>query len=322
VSSGRRLDVVVLGLGTAGASLHLPALRRITGVNLVGAADPDRSLHAAAGGLPVWTDWKAALATGADAVIVATPAETHAELAGAALDQGMHTYLEKPMATSLAEAVALGGLARASGRVVQLGFAYRFHPLWGRVGRLLAEGWLRPPLRATGHFRVAAGGAGWREPLIDVSCHHVDIVSSMLGATPSEVSVEPSTRLVARWPDGSVLDGRYDTGAPVDRVELSDRRRCLVVDRLRGLRLVATGASIGRLGRPIPGLVRARWSGWERSFEAALQAFVVASSGGSADPRVPGPAAGMAMVATAEAVMRSARTGRRQTVEATMPEDG
>ena len=67
-----------------------------------------------------------ALLGASDAVIVASPAETHFELAGRALAAGKHVLVEKPIAATLAEADRLAELAREHGRVLQVGHLLRY----------------------------------------------------------------------------------------------------------------------------------------------------------------------------------------------------
>jgi predicted dehydrogenase len=288
----------VLGLGRAGTTLHLPALRRVRGAEVAVVCDPD---PAAGAGLrePRTRDWREAIALDVDAVLVATPPDTHAELAAAALEAGRHVYLEKPAATSVPEAAGLAVLAHEHDRRLQVGYAYRHHPLWRQARQVPLE----RPLRAHGRFASSGrGGAGWQAPAIDLGGHHVDLLSWLLGAAPAEVEAPTPDRLRVRWPDGSTLDGDYGPGPPQDRVELGD----VTVDRMRGLRL---------RGLPQPGLVLTRLRGrdWERSYEYALAAFVRAIEAG-AEPE-PGPQAGVVGAAVGEAVLRSLASGRAEPVE-------
>jgi predicted dehydrogenase len=69
-----------------------------------------------------WDD----LLDASDAVIIATPAESHFALAAAALRAGKHVLVEKPIAATLAEADALAALAAERGRVLQVGHLLRF----------------------------------------------------------------------------------------------------------------------------------------------------------------------------------------------------
>ena len=288
----------VLGLGRAGTTLHLPALRRVRGAEVVVVCDPDPAAGAGLRELRT-RDWREAIALDVDAVLVATPPDTHAELAAAALEAGRHVYLEKPAATSVPEAARLGALAREHDRRLQLGYAYRHHPLWGRARRVARE----RPLRAHGRFASSeAGGAGWQAPAIDLGGHHVDLLSWLLGAAPAEVAALTPDRLRVGWPDGSTLDGDYGPGPPEDRVVLGD----VTVDRMRGLGLRG-------LRQPALVLTRLRGRDWERSYEYALAAFVRAIETGT-EPD-PGPQAGIVGAAVGEAVLRSLASGRAERVE-------
>jgi len=288
----------VLGLGRAGATLHLPALRRLPGAEVAVVCDPDAAAGAGLGE-PRTGDWREAIALDVDAVLVATPPDTHAELAEAALAAGRHVYLEKPAATSVPEAARLATLAHEHDRRLQLGYAYRHHPLWRRARELALE----RPVCVQGRFSSSRpGGAGWQAPAIDLGGHHVDLLSWLLEAAPAEVEAPAPDRLRVRWPDGSTLDGDYSPGPPEDRVVLGG----VTVDRMRGLRL-------GGLPQPGLALTRLRGRDWERSYEYALAAFVRAIETG-AEPE-PGPQAGIAGAAVGEAFLRSLSSGRAERVE-------
>lgn len=122
--------VAVCGCGHWGRNLvrvfdELGALRRI--------CDPQAAhLGAVAARHPAaeTTDSHEAILADAsiDAVVLATPAETHYELAGAALRAGKHVFVEKPLALHCAEARELIALAAAKRRVLMVGHLLRYHP--------------------------------------------------------------------------------------------------------------------------------------------------------------------------------------------------
>jgi predicted dehydrogenase len=312
----RRLAVALLGLGRAGSTLHLPALRRIGAARVVVAADPDATARerARAAGIEATAGWRRVLAPDVDAVVVATPAATHFELAAAALAAGKHVYVEKPMTTSIASALELAELAERSGKTFQVGFAYRYHPLWRRVHALAASSRAGPLVRAHGQFTTARAGDGWSSPVVDLASHHLDLLSWLTGSPPEEVEARGPTEIRARWAGGAEFDGAYREGEPADAVELEFPGGTVIVDRLAGVRLRGSGLRLGLGGFPDPGLVRARAGGrgWERSFESALRAFVAAAVAGR--PGWPGADAGLAAVASAEATLRSLANGRAEPV--------
>src|SRR5918993_155035 len=63
-----------------------------------------------------------------DAVILATPVPTHAELAVRVLEAGKHCFVEKPLAQSVADAERAGAAADAAGRVLMVGHLLQYHP--------------------------------------------------------------------------------------------------------------------------------------------------------------------------------------------------
>ncbi len=120
------LRIGVVGAGHFG---RFHALKVATGqrVTLAGVHDRDTARAAAVGkeaGAPS-LDWPALLAA-CDAVVIATPAETHFSLASEALQAGLHVLVEKPIAATLAEADALAVLAAGRGRVLQVGHLLRY----------------------------------------------------------------------------------------------------------------------------------------------------------------------------------------------------
>lgn len=121
-----QLRIGIIGAGHFGRfhALKVKASQRAT---LSGVFDSQAARAAALGkeaGGPA-LDLEALLGA-SDAVIVASPAETHFELAGRALAAGKHVLVEKPIAATLAEADRLAELAREHGRVLQVGHLLRY----------------------------------------------------------------------------------------------------------------------------------------------------------------------------------------------------
>lgn len=75
-----------------------------------------------------------------EAVVIATPAATHFELARDALIAGKHVLVEKPMAMTVPHCLELEALAQTHGRVLMVGHIFRFHPAILEVKRYLDEG--------------------------------------------------------------------------------------------------------------------------------------------------------------------------------------
>ncbi|MEO0997308.1 MAG: Gfo/Idh/MocA family oxidoreductase [Pseudomonadota bacterium] len=134
----------------------------------------------------------------ADALIVATPNFTHLDVVRAAAAAGKPILLEKPMATTLPDAVEIARLARAAGAPVQVGLQYRYKAMYAEaraealarraLGRLVTINLLehRPPfLDKVGQwnkFQAHSGGT-----LIEKCCHYFDLMNLFAEGRPGRV---------------------------------------------------------------------------------------------------------------------------------------
>ncbi len=106
----------LIGYGYAGKTFHAPLIRATLGLHLAAIASRNAGkVHADLPGMRVIDDPQALIHDAdIDVVVIATPNDTHAPLASAALRAGKHVVIDKPMALDLAEARALIALAEAS----------------------------------------------------------------------------------------------------------------------------------------------------------------------------------------------------------------
>ena len=75
-----------------------------------------------------------------DAVAVATPVPTHAELAMRVLEAGKHCFVEKPLARSVVDAEAVVATARSTGRVLMVGHLLEYHPGLRKLKEIATSG--------------------------------------------------------------------------------------------------------------------------------------------------------------------------------------
>jgi predicted dehydrogenase len=75
-----------------------------------------------------------------DAIALATPVSTHAELALRVLEAGKHCFVEKPLGQSVEEAERVVDAARDSGRVLMVGHLLEYHPGVERMNELIEAG--------------------------------------------------------------------------------------------------------------------------------------------------------------------------------------
>jgi UDP-N-acetylglucosamine 3-dehydrogenase len=235
-----QLRVGVIGTGRMGG-FHVHAYRRLPGACLVAVADPDPAARARALGgdsAAEYADWRVMLereAARLDAVSVVCPSECHAEVALTAIEAGLDVLVEKPMATTLPDALRLRGAALEAGRKLMVGHIERFNPVIAAVRQALADNRIGTVLRA-GAVRVGPSPQRIRDAgvAIDLATHDLDLLQHLLDRQVVEVyadggrylheSQEDMLTCLARFagPDDEVL-GVLDVNwlTPEPRRELS-----------------------------------------------------------------------------------------------------
>jgi predicted dehydrogenase len=181
MSSRRKLRVAAIGVGSLGRH-HARNYAEFAGegrVDLVGICDTDavtRDRIADEHGCSPFKDWRELLDK-VDAVSIATPTETHAEIACAFLEKGIHTLVEKPIAVTLEEADRMIGAARSSGATLMVGQLERYNPA------MVA---LRPHVLDPLYFEIHRVSPYPNRSLdvdviLDVMIHDLDAVQWMVG---------------------------------------------------------------------------------------------------------------------------------------------
>jgi predicted dehydrogenase len=131
--------VGVVGGGLVAQAMHLHYLAaQHDRFQLVGLAEPSRTVRETLGaryGIPgLYADYRALLDAGdLDAIVVCSPAGTHAAITLDALDAGIHVFVEKPMCITLADADAIIAARDRASRVVQVGTMKRFDPAYEQM---------------------------------------------------------------------------------------------------------------------------------------------------------------------------------------------
>lgn len=130
--------VAIAGLGSAARTIHIPALRKLEGLEIVGGCD----VQSGAGALPfpVFSSLPDMLsAAKPDLLIVATPPNSHLELARAGLEAGCHVFCEKPLAETLDDARELTAAAQRCGRYVFVNSEFPWMPIHAAAKRVLGD---------------------------------------------------------------------------------------------------------------------------------------------------------------------------------------
>jgi predicted dehydrogenase len=148
-SRSQSIGVAVIGTGF-GASVHIPALKYVEGVEIVAVvsrrADKARAVADRHGIPDASTDWRDVINDPkVHAVVVATPPYLHHQMVIAAIEAGKHVLCEKPMARNLAEARDMVKLAASANVVAVINHEFRYLPIRQRVKELIDEGYVSQP---------------------------------------------------------------------------------------------------------------------------------------------------------------------------------
>ena len=190
------MKVLIAGLGTMGMS-HALAQHHRPGGEIVGRVNRSPvALPEDLAGYSLFNDFHDALAvTWPEVVVIATCSDSHADHAVAALEAGAHVFVEKPLATTVADARRVVDCARRRGRKRVVGYILRHHPSWQR---LIAEARaLGGPYVFRMNLNQQSSGATWEvhkalmqttPPIVDCGVHYVDVMCQITDARPLRVT--------------------------------------------------------------------------------------------------------------------------------------
>ena len=270
-----------------------------------------------------------------DALVVATPPRSHAALALQAIAAGKHVLVEKPLATSSADAVQLIDAAERAGVVLMVGHTFLYNSAVRGLRDLVQDGQLGALLRIDSE-RLALGlyqsdvNVMW-----DLAPHDVSILNYVLGEQPVAVSAWGDAHLNAGVVDVASIRLQYDESSlhrgfsalikvswlhpqKVRRMTLAGTRNMAIydeVDALARLQIYDRGVHTvaGRMGEGSPA-VSYREGGlvipaidFDEPLVVEAQEFIDAIGAGRA-PLTDG-ASGLAVVQVLEGAELSLRTG-------------
>jgi len=215
----RQLRIGVIGTGRMGG-FHIHAWERLSGGEVVAVADPDetaRQRGLGSSGARGFADWRRLLdecSLELDAVSVACPSQMHAEVTIAALEAGLHVLVEKPIATTLPDALRMRGAARQAERKLMVGHVERFNPVVTAVAGALSEGRLGRIFRAQA-TRVGPLPSRIRDAgvAIDLATHDLDLMQHLLERQVAEVYADGGRFLHATQEDMLTCLARMGTGS-------------------------------------------------------------------------------------------------------------
>jgi predicted dehydrogenase len=192
---GKPLRVLVAGLGNMGRS-HALSYHRHPGFEIAGLVNRSPvTLPDELKAYPFFDSYEPALAAlKPDLASINTYSESHADYAVAAMEAGAHVFLEKPLATTVADARRVVAKARETGRKLVIGYILRHHPSWQT---LIAEARkMGGPYVFRLNLNQQSSGPTWQthknlmqttSPIVDCGVHYVDVMCQITDARPVSV---------------------------------------------------------------------------------------------------------------------------------------
>ncbi|MEW6944014.1 Gfo/Idh/MocA family protein [Trueperella pyogenes] len=191
----------LIGLGSMGRH-HARNIRALAGAELVAVADPYGDKFGVAGDLEVLPDVDALIDAGIDAAMVAVPTGQHAEVALKLAAAGVHTMVEKPLASTIEEGKALVAAFEDAGLVGAVGYVERCNPALLEMRRRIAEGQLGKVYQITTRrqspfpARIADVGV-----VKDLATHDVDLTAWVAGSQYAVISAQTAHRADREYED-------------------------------------------------------------------------------------------------------------------------
>jgi predicted dehydrogenase len=211
----------IIGSGMMGIE-HMLNIRIIPDAEVVAVADPDETSRGwardTAPAATIFNDTRELLDRAeVDALVIATPNFTHADVLDGIWSSGLHLMVEKPLATTLADCRRVQEAAADHTGLVWVGMEYRYMPLVARFideVRAKSAGTLKmlairehryPFLKKVGDWNRFSANTGGT--LVEKCCHFFDLMNHIIGARPVRVFASGAQ-------DVNHLDERYEGRTP------------------------------------------------------------------------------------------------------------
>ena len=211
-----RIRIGVIGCGHWGPN-HIRNFSAVPGVEVAGAADSDtQRLGAVARTYPIVPmsadPHQLVNDPDIDALVIATPAGTHYDLAKAAMIAGKDVLCEKPLAVSSRQCRELVDIAESEGRILMVGHVFLFNPGVRKLRELIQDGkvgrvyYAHATRTNLGPIRQDVNAA-W-----DLASHDVSTLNCLFGSPPLRVSASGGRFLQRDIEDVVFLSLQYPKG--------------------------------------------------------------------------------------------------------------
>lgn len=208
----------LIGLGSMGRH-HARNIRALDGVELVAVADAYGDKFGVAGDLEVLPDVDALIAAGIDAAMVAVPTAMHAQVALKLAAAGVHTMVEKPLASTIEEGEAMVKAFEDAGLVNAVGYVERCNPALLEMRRRIADGQLgkvyQISTRRQSPFPARISDVG---VVKDLATHDVDLTAWVADSEYAAVSAFTTYRAGREYEDMLSATGVLKNGVLVNHL--------------------------------------------------------------------------------------------------------
>lgn len=218
---------------------------------------------------------------GLDAIAIATPVPSHAELAVRVLQAGKHCLVEKPLAQAVVDAERVVAAAEAAGRTLMVGHLLEYHPGVQQLKALADSGELGDRIYYIYGNRLNLGKLRSDEnALWSLGAHDVSVVLYLAGEEPTEVSAEGESYVRADVEDVVFCFMRFPSGLSahlhLSWLDPHKERRFTVV----GSRRMATFDDMA---------IEGKLTVYDKGFDEDSRGYgeYITRAGGSWSPRVP-----------------------------------
>jgi predicted dehydrogenase len=317
------LALGVIGCGRVTERYYVPAFARLLEIRVAAVADRSearsRLIAARFPGCRAFDSAEALFdGTAVQGVVIATPPETHLDIARLALRRGLAVFVEKPLARSDGAEDELPSLETLPDRLVMLGFNRRYWDAVRRLREALRAHRKAPEISArlaiSGNPRTWGAVSDGSDALDDQGSHHLDLIRYLFDREVIAVS--------AQWTDPQSISMRVKLagGVVAECVAAHNDRpgESIAVDCGGRLYRIRRGServqpSGGRWRAALDAMdtwrrrLQGRRSSLRRSYEEQLRQFARGIRSGAA--LEPGFADGLAVLRIAQAARRSAARG-------------
>lgn len=202
----------LIGIGSMGRH-HARNIRALDGVELVAIADQYGDKYNVAGDLEVLPDVQSLIEVGIDAAVVAVPTAQHFEVALALAEAGVHTMVEKPLASTIEEGEKMVDAFQNAGLIGAVGYVERCNPALLEMRKRIADGELgkiyQIATRRQSPFpsRIADVGV-----VKDLATHDVDLTAWVAGSDYASISAQTANRAGRDYEDLVTASGKLQNG--------------------------------------------------------------------------------------------------------------